>query len=182
MSGLMLLKVIDTVMSKYINKKEAFSLVEMVISIGIVSIIIVIFFNSLLISLSVTVKNTARSNMREEITSIASLIQRDVRQADLVDISNCSGDSCEIIVDQERVTWYLCGTSICKEDGSSTIIFQSESDIEFTTFTFEPGFVQDPTQAKNNILITLVADHTNNALEINNIIRQVSVSTRNYEL
>ena len=172
-------------MEMYRNKKrlkKAFSLVEMVISIGIVSIIIVIFFNSLLISLDVTVRNTARSNIREEITSIASLIQRDIRSADLVDIPNCSGSSCEMIVEQDRITWYLCGTRICKEDGSSTIIFQSEEDIEFTSFTFEPGFVQNPTDAKNNILVTLVADHANAALDISNIIRQVSVSTRNYEL
>jgi prepilin-type N-terminal cleavage/methylation domain-containing protein len=165
------------------NSKKAFSLIEVLVGLGVISIVMVIFFNVLLISITITVRNTARSAVREEISTIASLITKDVRRADRLDTSTCMEDSCEIIVENSLIRWYLCNESqVCKEDRNGDVIFESDPSLIVTNFVFEQGFVDSTSSIKNNVLVTIVGDHANESLEINNVVRQVSISTRNYEL
>ncbi len=166
-----------------LNKnKKAFSLVEMLVSLGIISIIMVIFFNAMLISLNVTVRNNIRSNIREELSTVASLITKDIRASDRLDSNECRDSSCTMIVAAEEVTWSKCGDQICREDSGGVVTYRTDSDINITNFTFDQAFVDETTALKNNVIITIVGSHVNESLEINNLIRQVSTSTRNYEL
>lgn len=163
-------------------KRRAFSLVEMLVSLGIISVIIIIFFNTILIAIQVTVRNSARSSVREELTNITTLISRDIRRADRLDTAECQDDSCTLTVSFETVVWGTCDTSICKTDENGTIIYRSDPDIIISTLLFEQAFVSGTTDIKNNIQVTVIGEHVNESLEISNIIRQISTSTRNYEL
>ncbi len=168
------------IIKKISKKKKAFSLIEMLVSLGVISIVMVIFFNALLISLTVTVRNSARSNIREEISTVASLITKDIRRVDRLNTDDCLGESCTMVVQFEEITWYKCGDSICKEQGG-IVVYKTGEDVLINNFTFDQGFIDESTTLKNNVLVTIVASHTNEQLNINNVIRQVSTSTRNFE-
>lgn len=161
--------------------KSGFSLIEMLVSLAVISIIILIFFNTLLISLTVTIRNNIRSNTREELASILSLISKDIKASTRILDESCIDNSCTVVVDGEVLRWYSCESQICKDDGTD-IIYKSDSEIIINKLDFQTGFVDESSPLKNNIIVTIVGDHANESLDINNLVRQVSISTRNYEL
>lgn len=166
--------------------KKAYSLVEVIISMAVIAVILTILFNTILITLRISFKNYSRSVIREEITEVASSISRDVRNADLV--LGCGGipatNNCSVVLDGKIIQWYICDNKICKDesiDGVSFVnVYTSPNNFEVVQLDFSNGFSSDTNQAQTNILFTIVASHTNKNLNISNIIRQQSVSTRNY--
>jgi hypothetical protein len=152
----------------------------MVVSLGIMGIIITMLFNILIVGLQSTAKVTARSLIREEVSNITSLIARDVRNAERV--VNCSGTSCTIIVGSSTIVWSIeppvNGTKVVKTVNG--IDYYSSPDyLEINKFAFEQPFTST---INSNILITIVASHANDSLGISNVLRQQSISTRNYVL
>ena len=163
-------------------QKKGFSLVEVLISLGIINILVVIFFNALLISLTVTIKNTVRSNVREELSKVASLISKDIRAADSLISSDCSSSSCTITLNSNEIRWFKCDDQICKENSKKQIMHKSDPNIVISNLIFDHGFIDESSSLKNNVLVTIVGGHDNESLNIKNVIRQFSTSTRNYEL
>lgn len=174
--------------SKKVNLK-AYTLAEIVVSLGIIGIIITIFFNVLIVSLKITFKNIARSSTREEITTVTNLISKDLRNA--IVVSDCGqtavSEYCELVVDNEEVRWEKCSSDperICKVDvESGNVVYQSDENFKLTTLTFENSFSDTSSNVSQKvILLTLVADHVNPDTNVNNVVRQTAISTRNYEL
>lgn len=166
---------------------EAFSLLEMVVSIGIMGIVMVML-NSVIINMAMVAnKSLARSFIREEVTDIAERISRDIRDADR--IIACEGSfegqdaKCEI-QKTDTLSWELCGNvgsqTICQKDAGGQIVYQTSPAMKIEDFSFEQGFAGQNNFTQRNILITIVGSHRNPNLEVTNILRQTSVSTRNY--
>lgn len=171
------------------KKKRAYSLAEVIISLAIIGVILTILFNALIIAIQVTNKTLSRSIVREEIGEVTTLISRDVRNADI--ILNCgdsgSTQSCDLVVNGERISWTQCGNAVCRNvidsvSGSSAQSFQTSPVLSVTTFSFERGVATLTDPRKGNILFTVVGNHSNERLNITNVVRQVTISTRNYTL
>jgi hypothetical protein len=174
--------------SKGSNKlKKAYSLLEVVVSLGVIGVIMTMLFSILILSLQITFRILARSSVREEIANVSGLLARDIRNADF--LNECGGpsfqNSCELIVNGVKYKWSLCGERICKDeisDSGSTNVFTSSENIGFNEFILDIGFSDPGNKAKQNILITISASHKNENFNVKNVLRQTSVSTRNYGL
>ncbi|MEO6728542.1 MAG: type II secretion system protein [Candidatus Dojkabacteria bacterium] len=167
---------------------RAYSLVEIIVSLGIMGVVMTMLFSVLILSLQITFKILARSVVREEISNVSSQISRDIRNAD--NLTNCgvggsSTSTCEFILNGDKFQWTKCGDRMCKDQilsSGNLNIYTSTSNIKFTTVSFDFGFSDSTNKARQNILLTLVGSHTNANFNVNNVIKQTSVSTRNYEL
>lgn len=164
--------------------RGGYSLVEVVVSLGIMGVVMTMLFSVLILSLQITFKILARSVVREEISNISALVARDIRNADI--ITNCgAGVVCEVVLNGDKFQWTKCGDRICKNQitasGQNTV-YRSTENIRFSLVNFDIGFADATNKARQNILITLVGSHTNASFNVNNVIKQLSVSTRNYEL
>lgn len=145
-------------------------------------------FSVLILSLQITFKILARSVVREEISNITAQISRDIRNAD--NLTNCgvgssSSTTCEVVLNGEKFQWSKCGDRICKDKvlaGGNQPVLISSANVKFTSVGFDVGFSDGTNKARQNILISLVGSHVNTNFNVNNVIRQTSVSTRNYEL
>lgn len=171
--------------SRRFKQKKAYSLVEVVVSLGIIGIIMTMLFSVLILSLQITFKILARSVVREEVANITGLISRDVRNADHLGACGGGTDSCEVIQGGNRYFWYKCGERICKDkvdSGVTTNVFTSTENLRFSHFIFDSGFSDPNNKSRQNIIITIVGEHTNPSFNVKNVIKQTSVSTRNYEL
>lgn len=170
------------------KKLRAYSLVEIIVSLGIMGVVMTMLFSVLILSLQITFKILARSVVREEIANVSSQIARDIRNAD--NLTNCgaggtSSTTCEFVLNGDTFQWTKCGDRMCKDQilsSGNVNVYTSTSNIKFTTVSFDVGFADATNKARQNILITLVGSHTNPTFNVNNVIKQTSVSTRNYEL
>lgn len=183
---------------KALNKKrlkKGYSLLEVIISLSIMGFAITVMFSFLILSLRVSILSLGRSFVREELSSITGLIARDIRNTDY--IVNCGSrtvsNSCELIQNGISYLWTKCdptgavnaaGTRICKlrldPNNQKTVFFISSATINVKNFDFQLGYSTGTSGAQTNILILINASHTNSAYNINNVVRQISVSTRNF--
>ncbi len=171
------------------KRLAAFSLLELIVSMGIVGIVMVMLSNVLINSILVSQKSIARSFIREEITNISDLITNDIRGA--VTVGECDGAmdlaKCDIETDSGVITWKLCTSDtgpaqICKVDANGDVQFASSPNLKVIGYSFEPGFDTGGNAVEKNIILTIVGDHANDAFNVHNVLRQVSISTRNYLL
>lgn len=168
--------------------KKAYSLVEIIVSLGIMGVVMTMLFSVLILSLQITFKILARSVVRENISNVTGLISRDIRNADI--LTNCgvgggSSSTCELVLDGNKYQWSKCGDNICKDQilaSGNFTVFKSSDNVKFTTLGFDIGFADATNKSRANILLTLVGSHTNTSFNVNNVLKQTSVSTRNYEL
>jgi type II secretory pathway pseudopilin PulG len=167
----------------------AFSILEMTVTLGITAVIMLMLSNVLVNSIAISQRSLIRSFVREEVAQISDAIAGDIKAANQV--VNCAGTlanvSCTLITDQEY-TWKTCPgnqsgqTKICKINSKEEIIYSTSENLNFKIFTIEPGFEEGVSISRRNLLVTISADHIQPALGIQNILRQASVSTRNYLL
>lgn len=170
-------------------RKKGFSLVEVIISLGITGIILVIFFNIIVIGFGVGFKAVGRSLVREEIASVENLILRDFRNAD--EILRCDDTvpggltfaTCELRDGADIVVWSICQNEpgrVCRLENNQ-LSYKSSPDVEFSQFDFEPTRSGASLNVSRiSVLLTMVGGHTNTNLDVNNIVSQITVSTRNY--
>jgi prepilin-type N-terminal cleavage/methylation domain-containing protein len=171
------------------QKLKAFSLIELTVSMAIVGVIMAMLSNVLVNSIVVSQKSIGRSFVREEITDISDRISNDLREA--ARILECEGEltdaRCRVESTEGTVTWEICPATtgelqVCKKDNTGNILFLSSPNLKVTGFTFEQGFDIGGNAVKKNIVLTIIGDHMNEAFNVKNILRQVSISTRNYFL
>ncbi len=157
------------------KKLKAYSLVEVVVTLGIIGILIIMLFNVILLALRSNTKIAGRSFVREQMSSVLSQISREVRNAN--NVSDCGDASCEMNVAGKTIRWEVCGSSICRYE-NDVLALETSDTINIEEFTFDsyPG-------SNNNqiVVITIIAGHSNEALEIDNLVNQLSAATRNYE-
>ncbi len=169
------------------NKKlvAGYSLVEVLVSLGMVGLLLTLLFNSLTASVLVAIKNNGRNAIREELDFITAQIIRDIRNADLVTAcgATTSPNSCEYISLSKKYRWELCGKKVCKNliDTATTNVYTSSTSLDVNLFSFVKGY-SDNTQSRANVILTIVGSHIRTSLGVTNIVKQVSFSTRNYEL
>ncbi len=174
------------------QKKKGFSLLEMLVSLGIISVMLVLLSNVLVISLKVSAKSSARGLVREEISELLATVRKDIRNADFV--QSCSGSlssgtpTCTMFTGTS-VKWTVVpktptstdpspGFAIVKQDAAGNIISRSPDNLRVSEFSFEEGFSES--ENTKVILVTIIASHTNSGLNVSNLIQQTSITTRNY--
>lgn len=171
-------------MKIFSKKLKAYSLFEILITLAIVTIIMVMLTNVLFLTLDIARKSFARSFVREEQNNVLTKIEKDIRNARFV--TNCSGDDalaqCEVYIN-DVYTWGTCTRNgselyVCKKDKDGNIIEGMSEDIKLDKFSFVEGISQSP--GKKSILVTLIVSHKDTKFEINNQVRQIAISTRNY--
>jgi len=179
------------------NLKKGYSLIEIIISLAIMGFAVTVMFSFLILSLQVSILSLSRSFVREELSNISGLIARDIRNADY--IINCgtgsTPESCELIQNGTNYIWQKCdvngvvnansdlNTMACKfkfEGTVKTVVFISSKTLKIQNFDFSLGYTDSTSEAKTNIIILINASHTNSNYNIKNVIRQTSVSTRNF--
>lgn len=178
--------------------KKGYSLIEIIISLSIMGFAITVMFSFLILSLRVSVLSLSRSFVREELAGITNLIARDIRNSDFV--NNCgstvSSNSCELVQSGTRYQWAKCdsngiinnnselNTRVCKfriDSGNQRVVlFISSASVVIKNFDFSLGFTSGTSNSQTNILVLVNASHSNSSYNINNVIRQISVSTRNF--
>lgn len=183
---------------KYKQKlKKGYSLIEIIISLSIMGFAITVMFSFLILSLQVSILSLSRSFVREELSNVSGLIARDIRNADY--IINCgdsdSPQSCELVQNGTNYMWQKCDANgatnsneelnsrICKlrvDSSGKVVMFISSQVIKIENFDFALGYTDSTSEAKTNIIVLINASHTNSNYNINNVIRQISVSTRNF--
>jgi prepilin-type N-terminal cleavage/methylation domain-containing protein len=160
-----------------------YSLLEVLVVLAIVSIIMVMMTNILTMTLEISRKSFARSITREQQTNILTHIEKDIRNSRY--IGNCQGVdaavSCEVALDKVY-TWTTCergeGFYVCKKDSEGNIVEGLSDDVIVNKFTMEPGL--SDALGRKSILITLVVSYHDPEMEVENQVRQIIVSTRNY--
>lgn len=175
-------------MRKLLKKNlKAYSILEIVVTLAIVTIILVMLSDVLVLTMRVTRKSFARSVVREEQNNILTLMEKDLRNARYV--GACAGvnenASCEVGVDQVYY-WTTCQREngdlyLCKLDSTkSEVVEAMPEDIVLNSISFEEAISDSP--GRKSVLITLDVSHINPDVEVTNQVRQIVVSTRNYTL
>ncbi|MBW7953189.1 MAG: type II secretion system protein [Candidatus Dojkabacteria bacterium] len=179
------------------NRKtiKAFSLVEMLITIAIFGILIAMISQVILINIQVSRKTFIRSQIREELAEIGTLIQRDVRNARLIgecgetSLENRTINRCLMSHIEEFVWTDDCpGSSegikkICKKSvPDEQLLFESSDLITFERLNFEVNLSSGTDGTRSTILVTLYSSASNPNFDVNNQVRQIAVSTRNFTL
>jgi len=170
------------------KQKAGYSLFEVLITLTIVTIIMIMLTNTLLLSLEISRKSLVRSSLREEQNDILNKISKDIRNARFIE--NCGnasgGTTCEVLLDR-KYTWTICDDTgqqyICKKVGNETeeqIIERTSDQLIVKEFTIDEGIVES--DGKKSIVITLVVNQNSEGIDIEDQIRQVLVSTRNYTI
>ena len=164
----------------------AYSLLEMLAALSIVTIIMVMLSNILIVTIEISRKSFARSSVREEQNNVLSKIEKDIRNARF--ITECQGvdalASCQVSLDKTYY-WTTCNRSgggfyVCKKNSNKDKILEGMSEnIIVNSFSFQEGL--SDSEGRKSILITLNVSHKDPDLEIENQVRQILVSTRNYE-
>ncbi len=170
-----------------IRRLKGYSLIEIIVSLAIIGIVLGMLSNVLINSIIISQKSLARSFVREEMAEVSNQMVSDIRNASKV--LSCTGSlqsaECRILMDQVYI-WKMCdidGTShICKLDANDDVVFASSGNLTVENFTFEEGFDVGGNTIRRNILVTIVGSHTNDFVNVKNMVQQVSVSTRNYIL
>jgi type II secretory pathway pseudopilin PulG len=168
------------------TKSKAFSMLELIAVLGLMGVILVMMSNILVTTILISQKSAARAFVREEVAQTVELLISDLRRANTVDQCNGSGPTaiCVVTTDQ-AYTWAPCvqAGSICKTNAAGTVIYRTSPNVRFSVFSLEAGFESGVTgTSRRNVLITLVAEHVIEKLNVKNVIRQQAVSTRNYLL
>lgn len=198
-------------MKKSKNQKtiKAFSLVETVVTLGIFGLLIGMLSQVLLLNLQVSQKISARTRIREELSIVTGLIQRDMRNADKVYISagQCGNQldlefpaniesseneesGCHIALQNQEALWVNgshrnCDQGkLCKLDwtNQNSVLFETSDILTITDISFESQLLGELDSGNSNatLLVTLQAESTNPRWEILNQVRQISVTTRNF--
>jgi prepilin-type N-terminal cleavage/methylation domain-containing protein len=158
------------------KKYKAYSLIEVLVTLGVIAILMVMLFNVILIALRSNTKIAARSFVREQVTTLLSQMSREIRNAEV--IVECAGIGCDYTLNGKDIIWQRCNTiSMCRYENGQ-LSYQTSDTINVSTIAFDsyPG-----TSGNQVILITVTAAHTNTSLGISNVINQISTTTRNYE-
>jgi prepilin-type N-terminal cleavage/methylation domain-containing protein len=119
------------------NKSKAFTLVEMLIAMSIMSLIMLVVSNLLMMTLRVNYKVDARRKVVQDLEVVLKVIQRDIKSSREVvsPVGGSSGDTLEFVsVDGITHVYALGGQNIRKD---KTIINSSKTKIEDLEFFVE---------------------------------------------
>lgn len=186
------------------NKKKAFSLVETVVTLAVFGILLAMLSQVLLLNIRVSRKISERSRIREELAEFVGLLQRDLRNASFVEVDVNPDDSkCGENVDLDgfggendngcqmshvQTFYWVDGSSthcdsgrVCKVDANTgDLLFQTSDVLNIEEIDFDYAIFEGD-DAKATIIVTLIANASNPTWDITDQVRQISVSTRNFD-
>lgn len=182
------------------TRLKAYSILEVLITLALFGVLIAMLSNILLLNFKTSRQVAYRSKIREELSELVSLIQRDMRNADYVVLAECGNgqlinnqatvDGCKMSHVEEFVwvnqTYQACRDSsivdinrICKIDSSGNVIYKTSDEIQIDQINFD--ILTEGLDGKQaTIIITLIASAANPNWEVDNQVRQITVSTRNF--
>ena len=141
--------------------------------------------NILVVTVEISRKSFARSVVREEQNNILSKMEKDIRNARF--IGTCQGSDeraeCQVSLDKTYY-WTACQREdsslyICKKNAAKDEILEGMSEnIIVNTFSFQEGL--SDSDGRKSILVTLIVSHKDPDVEVENQVRQILISTRNY--
>lgn len=166
---------------------RGFSLIETIVSLGIIGIIMVLFFNVITRVIYISMQINARSRAREEISSIVNLIKLDIRNAD--EIRECSNQKCTIFVEGKTIEWNRCtddDTRLCRYEVLANqeykLTYRLPLNYYINYLSFEDGFAESSNSAKRNINFDVSISHQNPNVRVTNVVSSLNISTRNYAI
>lgn len=134
--------------------KKAFSLVETLITLIVVSIIILMLSNVLAITLKVSVLARERSHIKNETANMFDKLDRDVSNAEYVYISDPADPSNGVIIIETadyRVRWERCTDSIAADPVTNGSLCQYYCAIDLANSTLDDS-ICPPTPANGRRL------------------------------
>lgn len=169
----------------YKKNLHAYSILELIVSLGIISFLVLSFFTVITNGLRISSQNIARNTIREEISNLLSMISRDIRSADFIDLTKCTNQTCEIQTSQKRISWEICEDKICKYsylNGIKNLDQKSSETLSVSLFIFDVISPSTSSISKTSVYVSIAGSHVNPDRKVTNVFRQTNVSTRNYEI
>ncbi len=181
---------------------EAYSLLEMLVTLVVFAILLTMIINVLLISIEAGRKISSRSRVRGDLSEISVMIRRDFRNASKIDTSNC-GLNVGLFSNKSACVFNLGGTNyawvqgdgtnncpafkVCKMKESSPgiyeLFYQSSEVLEFQDGTrFELQIYDENESTTQGILLAtlLASPPISSNLDVPLQVRQVNVFARNF--
>ncbi|HLD03593.1 MAG TPA: prepilin-type N-terminal cleavage/methylation domain-containing protein [Candidatus Dojkabacteria bacterium] len=191
---------------KLIKKIKGYSLVEVLVTLTIFAILTVMLMNTIFLNIRISRTISNRTRMRSDLNELTSLIERDIRNAS--NIEECQSDYlvnlipvpyCKMSIPNSALgnsifDWsYNCfGTnqggseyfdhSVCKRDATGKTVYFSSKILQIDSVSFEKIVDNLVETNKVTIIVTIVASARNTSWNINNQVRQIIISTRNYRV
>lgn len=193
-----------------LKSKSAYSLIEMIVVLAITSLVMVALVNLMASIMRISASNTTRGKAREDLANLVQEFEKDLRNASKVSNCSGSGSSfiCEIYTSGyyrwrscPRVTTNVCNSisgrcdlknatyTMCKYALSASGVEVGQPLVKFNDLynleQFQVNSVITPatrTESSNRVIaFTALVSHPNAGLNINNVVRQSIVSTRNFD-
>lgn len=171
------------------KRKKGYSMLEILISLAIMAFSMTVMFNFIILSLQISIFSLGRSFVREEMSNVLTLVARDIRNSDIIlrcDDTEQQG-TCEFVFSGNHLKWQPCSddlTRVCKmnlnDPANPVEEFRSSKNVKIEGMSFVKGPVESLALSKVNVIFTLVGSHSNTNYNIKNVVRQISISTRNY--
>lgn len=171
-----LIKMLKSRLKVKLVSLDGFSLVELLITLGIFGILMAIVTSIIIINLKAAQRIKARSYAREESSFMLNVLKKDVRNAEII-CSNTSPSGWFVVtvLDESGTPhtyrWIQNGTQILREEGSvaspcnftvfaSPITYRTPSDVEFDSSdtngnSIPDGFELEVTCDPNNCFVKI---------------------------
>lgn len=171
---------------RYIHSIKGFSLLELLITLGILGILMLTVTNLIVINLKVARRIQARSYAREETSYMLNLLKKDIRNADTI-VQSGSGLSIARLDDGNSVylKWYQKGKSIARSEGTTPTNlvekFITPDDVEYDPDEFKIEIISGGAVGDNNTIVRIqLKASTAGMPDDQYIVKILAVSTRNY--
>jgi len=163
---------------------------EILVTMTIFGVIIVLLTQILILNVELSQKTFMRARIREEISEVLTLIQRDIRNAYYIDECGLDTDTgenrCQIGHVKEFTWTDACPNEsvdkICKINSANQLQYETSDEVKIESLNFEIGLSSGEDGTKSTIVVTILASSSNEAFDVKNQVRQLVVSTRNYSL
>lgn len=182
------------------KKLKAFSLVETLVTLVVFGILLAMLSQVLLLNLQVSRKIQARTRVREELAELVGLLQRDVRNADIIyigagecddtndfDMNSQNDRGCRMFVTDD-ILWVDGGHGSCPANhlcklqwsNQNNVLYQSSDILSVDSVSFQAQEFLSVENTSATLIVTLNVAASNPNWEVNNQVRQITVSTRNF--
>jgi prepilin-type N-terminal cleavage/methylation domain-containing protein len=175
--------------NKIMKGWKGFSLIEMMISLGIFAILIVMVTNLIILNLQVARRVKARTYVREESSFMLKIMKKDIRNSDA--ITNVYGNQIVITIDNpttgsKRFRWTASDAVISRDelDNSGNVLkqtYRSPSDITFNSWESQNIFNVYQYEDNKVVVVRIQARDPNGMPEGQWMKKEVAVSTRNFQ-
>jgi len=138
------LKKIKLQNTNIIKNLKTFTLLEVVVSIAIISIISLLLLQTLIFANRTIIENIIFSKAREDIDLLISLITKDIKNAEK--IINCMNNECIFLHSSRIYKWSNCENemSVCKFNENNQVIYKTNlikiNVLDFNTIRYNNSY------------------------------------------